>query len=198
MKCIPTSLPGVVIIEPKIFADARGFFMETYHSQRYAAHDLPREFVQDNHSCSVRGTLRGLHYQIENPQGKLVRVVRGAIFDVAVDMRRDSPHFGQSVHVTLSDDNHRQLYIPPGFAHGFCALADATEVFYKCTDLYYSQHERTLLWNDPALGIEWPVADPILSEKDRHGLPLSEAPCYENCPDSAYASRLGQPAIAGR
>jgi dTDP-4-dehydrorhamnose 3,5-epimerase len=189
MKILPTRLPGVVIVEPQVFADARGFFMETYHSQRFAALGVRQPFVQDNHSCSTRGVLRGLHYQIENPQGKLVRVIRGQIFDVAVDMRRDSPHFGRSVQVILSDANRRQLYVPPGFAHGFCALTDGTEVVYKCTDFYSPQHERTLLWNDPALDIAWPIAEPLLSDKDRLGLPLAEADCYESCAAPPNATR---------
>jgi dTDP-4-dehydrorhamnose 3,5-epimerase len=189
MKTLPTRLPGVVIVEPQVFADARGFFMETYHSQRFAALGVRQPFVQDNHSCSARGVLRGLHYQIENPQGKLLRVIRGQIFDVAVDMRRDSPHFGRSVHVILSDANRRQLYVPPGFAHGFCALTDGTEVVYKCTDFYSPQHERTLLWNDPALDIDWPIAEPLLSDKDRLGLPLAEADCYESCAVPPDATR---------
>jgi dTDP-4-dehydrorhamnose 3,5-epimerase len=178
MQFIPTDLPGVVIIEPKVFSDPRGFFMETFHAARFRENGLPDSFVQDNHSQSARGTLRGLHYQIEHPQGKLVRVVRGEIYDVAVDVRRSSPSFGRWVGVTLSSANRRQLYIPPGFAHGFCALEDGTEMVYKCTDLYAPQFERTLLWSDPALGIQWPIHQPLLSEKDQRGLPLSQAECF--------------------
>jgi len=179
MQFVPTDLPGVVVIEPKVFADPRGFFMETFHAKRFRDNGLPDAFVQDNHSQSARGTLRGLHYQIQHPQGKLVRAIRGEIYDVAVDLRRSSPHFGRWVGVTLSAANRRQLYIPPGFAHGFCALEDETEMVYKCTDLYSPQHERTLLWSDPALGIPWPIDQPLLSGKDQIGLALRQAECYE-------------------
>lgn len=173
----------MLLIEPRVFEDARGFFKETYQKQRYREAGITAEFVQDNYSRSTRGTLRGLHYQIEHPQGKLVQVFRGEIFDAAVDLRRDSPRFGKWVGHRLSEANHRQMYVPPGFAHGFCVLSDVAEVFYKCTDLYYPQYERTLLWNDPAVGIEWPIdGEPILSEKDRHGTPLSEADCYAVSP----------------
>jgi dTDP-4-dehydrorhamnose 3,5-epimerase len=182
MKFHATPLDGLVFIEPTVYSDERGFFMETFHGERFRAHGLPDRFVQDNHSCSAQGAVRGLHYQIEHAQGKLVRVVRGAIFDVAVDLRRNSPNFGSSFGLVLSDVNRRQLYVPPGFAHGFCALSDGTEVTYKCTDLYHPQHERTLLWNDPELRIDWPVARPILSEKDKRGLPLCDAPCYDEPP----------------
>jgi dTDP-4-dehydrorhamnose 3,5-epimerase len=178
MKFEATSLPGVIAIEPRVFGDHRGFLMEVYHKQRFVEAGITDEFVQDNHSGSCQGTLRGLHYQIEHPQGKLVRVIRGEIWDVAVDLRRDSPHFGRWVGVALSEENRRQVFIPPGFAHGFCVLSQTAEVVYKCTDLYYPEHERTLLWNDPQLGIDWPLRDPILSDKDQRGKPLAQADCY--------------------
>ena len=179
MNFLPTKLAPVVLVEPRVFEDARGVFMETYHRARFRAAGIDVEFVQDNHSSSVQGTLRGLHYQIEHPQGKLVRVVRGEVFDVAVDLRRDSATFGQWVGAALSEANRRQLYIPPGFAHGFCAVSPVAEVVYKCTDFYYPQHERTLLWNDAQVNIEWPIANPLLSDKDRAGLPLSQVPTFE-------------------
>lgn len=178
-----TDLPGLLLIEPRVFEDARGFFMETWQKQRYAEAGIAAEFVQDNYSRSVRGTVRGLHYQIVQPQGKLVQAIRGEIFDVAVDLRRDSAVFGQWTGVVLSESNRRQVYIPPGFAHGFCVLSDVAEFTYKCTDYYAPEHERTLLWNDPAIGIDWPLnEEPILSEKDRRGVPLAEAECYERTP----------------
>jgi dTDP-4-dehydrorhamnose 3,5-epimerase len=167
MKLIPTSLPGVLIIEPRVFRDERGFFLETYHAQRYREAGLDVTFVQDNHSRSTRGTLRGLHWQAERPQGKLVRALVGEIYDVAVDIRPHSPTFGQWVGFTLSADNFRQGWIPPGFAHGFCVTSDVAEVEYKCTDFYDPPSERGLIWNDPEVGIVWPIQDPILSERDR-------------------------------
>lgn len=174
-----TSLPGLLIIEPRVFADARGWFMETYQAVQLATAGIPHTFVQDNHSLSHGGVLRGLHYQIEHPQGKLVRVVRGEIFDVAVDLRRGSASFGQWFGTQISAENRRQIYIPAGFAHGFLAITNVAEVLYKCTDLYHPQYERTLLWNDPAIGISWPFTDtPMLSEKDRQGKLLSEAECF--------------------
>lgn len=180
MKLLPTSLPGVVVVEPQVFEDARGFFMETYHKLKFAEQGITAEFVQDNHSRSVRGTLRGLHYQIQHPQGKLVRVVSGEIFDVAVDLRRRSPTFGQWTGAALSDRNRRQMYVPPGFAHGFCVVSETAEIVYKCTDFYYPEHDRTLLWNDPAVGVTWPQSDaPVLSAKDQRGRPLAEAEVYE-------------------
>jgi dTDP-4-dehydrorhamnose 3,5-epimerase len=178
MQITATELAGVFLIEPRLFEDERGYFLETYHRQRFAEAGIDVEFVQDNFSHSRRGVLRGLHYQIQHPQGKLVRVVRGEIFDVAVDLRRDSPTFGRWTAAVLSETNHRQLYIAPGFAHGFCVTSDAADVIYKCTDFYAPQHERTLLWNDPALGIEWPVGQPLVSPKDRAGLPLATAETY--------------------
>jgi dTDP-4-dehydrorhamnose 3,5-epimerase len=176
-------LPGVLVVEPRVFADARGFFMETHQKQKYAAAGIAAEFVQDNLSRSCRGTLRGLHYQLRHPQGKLVQVFDGEVFDVAVDVRRDSPTFGRWSGTLLSGENRRQLWIPPGFAHGFCVLSESALMFYKCTDYYHPEHERTLLWNDPAVGIEWPLdSEPILSDKDRRGLPLDEVDCYESTP----------------
>lgn len=166
MKVIETALPGVLIIEPKVHGDARGFFIETWHAQRYAEYGLPERFVQDNHSRSSRGVLRGLHYQLQQPQGKLVRVTRGEVFDVAVDIRRGSPSFGRWVGVHLSGDNHRQFYVPPGFAHGFCALSETADFLYKCTDYYHPASERGVLWNDPDIGIEWPPVEVRLSDKD--------------------------------
>jgi dTDP-4-dehydrorhamnose 3,5-epimerase len=178
MQITATELAGVFLIEPRVFEDERGYFLETYHRQRFADAGIEVEFVQDNFSHSRRGVLRGLHYQIEHPQGKLVRVVRGEIFDVAVDLRRNSPTFGRWTSAMLSESNHRQLYIAPGFAHGFCVTSESADVIYKCTDFYSPQHERTLLWNDPALGIEWPLADPLISPKDRAGQPLAAAETY--------------------
>lgn len=179
MKFISTQLPGVVLIEPQVFEDARGFFVETYRKSLFAEAGIATEFVQDNHSRSCFGTLRGLHYQIEHPQGKLVRIISGEVFDVAVDLRRGSPTFGRWTAAQLSEANRHQLYVPPGFAHGFYVLSETAECIYKCTDYYYPQHERTLLWNDPALGIPWPTDEPLLSEKDQRGVPLSAALCYD-------------------
>lgn len=180
MEIRETELPGVLLIEPRVFEDSRGFFMETYHQQRYAEAGIDCHFVQDNYSRSCRGTVRGLHYQILHPQGKLVQVVQGEIFDVAVDLRRSSPSFGKWVGVNLSESNRRQLYIPPGFAHGFHVLSDVADFFYKCTDFYFPEHERTLLWNDSDVNIGWPLdGEAILSEKDRQGKPLADAECYE-------------------
>lgn len=182
MEIQPTALSDVWIIIPQLFGDHRGFFMETYHAKRYAEAGIAATFVQDNHSGSRRGILRGLHYQIQHAQGKLVRAVVGSIFDVVVDLRRSSPTFGQWVGVELSAENHRQLWVPPGFAHGFYVLSDWAEVFYKATDFYAPEWERTLLWNDPALQIAWPIPTgeaPILSEKDRQGKRLQDADCFE-------------------
>ena len=180
MKAIPTEIPDVLILEPRIFGDERGFFFESYNATRF--HELTGfngEFVQDNHSRSAQGVLRGLHYQIRQPQGKLVRVVAGEVYDVAVDLRRSSPTFGQWIGVTLSAENKRQLWIPSGFAHGFYVVSEMAEFLYKTTDYYAPEHERTLRWNDPQLGIDWPItAAPILSSKDRDGLPLDEAECF--------------------
>lgn len=164
MKFQRTELPDVVLIEPTIFRDDRGFFMETYHRQRFVEGGIDAVFVQDNLSRSTRGTVRGLHFQIQQAQGKLVHVLAGEIFDVAVDLRRSSPTFGRWVGVTLSENNRRAVYIPPGFAHGFCVVSETADVFYKCTDFYAPQHERTLLWNDPVVGVDWARAggtDPL-------------------------------------
>ena len=166
MNVIETEIPGALILEPKVFGDARGFFMETYNQQRYQAVGLHVEFVQDNLSFSGAGVLRGLHCQNPHAQGKLVQVLRGSVYDVAVDIRRNSPHFGKFVGVELSEDNKRQFYIPPGFAHGFCVTSDNTMFVYKCTDLYYPEAEFSLRWDDPTIGIPWPLKNPKLSDKD--------------------------------
>ncbi|MCK0507238.1 dTDP-4-dehydrorhamnose 3,5-epimerase [Aromatoleum anaerobium] len=180
MKATPTSIPDVLMIEPKVFGDARGFFFESFNARAFRdATGLDETFVQDNHSRSARGVLRGLHYQIRQPQGKLVRVVRGAVFDVAVDLRRASPSFGRWAGVELSEDNHRQLWIPPGFAHGFVVLSESADFLYKTTDYYAPEHERCLLWNDPAVGIDWPLDAPLLSGKDREGKPLAACEVFE-------------------
>ncbi len=178
MQFISTELEGLVVIEPKVFEDDRGFFMETFHRPRFAAAGIDVEFVQDNHSRSSLGVLRGLHYQLTRPQGKLVRVLRGQIFDVAVDLRRHSPTFGRWYGCHLTENNRRQLYIPPGFAHGFCVTSDVADVIYKCSAVYHPQDERTLIWNDPALDIHWPVASPIISGKDALGRRLADVECY--------------------
>ncbi len=176
MDLIETHIPGVVILEPRVFGDARGFFMETWNQARYAEAGLPETFVQDNLSSSRRGVLRGLHFQHPNAQGKLVYVLQGEVFDVAVDIRRGSPTFGQSVSAVLSSVKKRQFYVPPGFAHGFCVTSETALFAYKCTELYSPTDEASLLWNDPALGIDWPIAAPDLSDKDRIALPLSNFP----------------------
>jgi dTDP-4-dehydrorhamnose 3,5-epimerase len=170
-----TPLPGVILIEPKLISDDRGFFMETFHAEAFARAGLPASFVQDNHSHSRRGVLRGLHYQEPHPQGKLVRCTRGALFDVAVDVRRASPHFGKWFGVEISEENRKMLWIPPGFAHGFCALTDDADLVYKCTSLYRREYDRVIAWNDPDIGIEWPLRDPILSPKDAAAPPLRDA-----------------------
>lgn len=174
MRFLETELPGVVVIEPDVHKDARGFFLETYHARKYGDGRILGPFVQDNHSHSKKGTLRGLHAQLRHPQGKLVRAVAGEMFDVAVDVRRGSPAFGRWVGVTLSGLNFKQLYIPPGFAHGFCVLSDEVDVEYKCTDFYDPADEITVLWNDPEIGIAWPIAAPALSRKDAEARPLAE------------------------
>lgn len=167
MNFTPLEIPDVVLVEPDVFGDARGFFMETFHAAKYTAAGLPGAFVQDNFSFSRRGILRGLHFQLRQPQGKLVYAARGAIFDVAVDLRRGSPTFGRWVGRTLSGENHFQMYIPEGFAHGFCVLSDEAEVMYKCTALYDPSDDRGILWNDPDVAVAWPVAQPSLSGKDQ-------------------------------
>ncbi len=174
MRFVPTELPGVIVIEPDVYRDDRGFFLETYHQQKYADAGIAVTFVQDNHSRSLRGTVRGLHAQRRHPQGKLVRVLQGEILDVIVDIRRGSPTFSRWIGIELSADNFRQCYIPPGFAHGFCVLSDWAEFEYKCTDWYDPTDEIRLLWNDPDIGITWPVQNPQLSDKDRAGRPLRE------------------------
>jgi len=175
----PTALPEVLLIEPRVFGDARGFFLESWNKRALSAAGLDADFVQDNHSCSARNVLRGLHYQVEHAQGKLVRVVNGAVFDVAVDIRRSSPTFGRWVGMTLSAQGKQMLWIPPGFAHGFLVLSDSADFLYKTTDYWYPEHERTLLWNDPALGIVWPVAGaPTLAAKDAAGQPLAQADVF--------------------
>ena len=172
-----TSLPGVLIVEPDKFTDARGFFLETYRRERYAEAGLDVSFVQDNHSRSRRGVIRGLHYQEPGAQGKLVHVARGRIFDVAVDIRRGSPHFGAWTGVELSDENARQIWIPAGFAHGFVTLSEEADIMYKCTGIYLPEHEHTIRWDDPDIGIGWPDAGgpPVSSEKDEAGQPLAQA-----------------------
>jgi len=174
MKFLATDLPGVIVIEPDIYRDPRGFFLETYHAQKYRDGGIGAGFVQDNHSRSMRHTLRGLHAQQRHPQGKLVRVLQGEIFDVAVDIRRGAPTFGRWVGVTLSADNFRQCYVPPGFLHGFCVLSEWADVEYKCTALYDPTDELGVVWNDPQIGIAWPVPEPILSAKDRGAVRLAE------------------------
>lgn len=181
MNIIPTALPEVVVLEPKVFGDARGFFFESFNQRAFdAATGTAHQFVQDNHSRSTKGVLRGLHYQIEQAQGKLVRVASGAVFDVAVDIRRSSPRFGQWVGVELSEQNQRQLWVPPGFAHGFLVLSASADFLYKTTDYYAPAHERCIAWNDPALGIVWPLAGepPQVSAKDAQGATLAEAAVF--------------------
>lgn len=180
MKIIPTEISDVLIIEPRVFEDERGFFMESFNERAFSEKTgVELRFVQDNHSCSAKNVLRGLHYQIEQAQGKLLRVVAGAILDVAVDLRKSSPTFGQWVSCELSAENKRQFWIPPGFAHGFLTLADRTEVLYKATDFYAPAHERCLAWNDPDLAIAWATQDPIVSAKDQAGQSLKTAELFD-------------------
>ncbi|KVW02435.1 dTDP-4-dehydrorhamnose 3,5-epimerase [Burkholderia cepacia] len=176
-----TALPEVKLIEPKVFGDARGYFYESFNAREFAEHVAPGiEFVQDNHSRSAKGVLRGLHYQIEHTQGKLVRVVEGEVFDVAVDVRRSSPNFGKWVGVTLSADNHRQLWVPPGFAHGFLVVSESAQFLYKTTDYWFPEHERSIVWNDPDIGIAWPLdGEPLLAVKDAAGMRLMDAELFE-------------------
>lgn len=174
MKAIKSDIPGVVIIEPKVFGDARGFFFETYSAERYGAAGIPIPFVQDNLSYSAKGVLRGLHFQRPRTQGKLVYVLEGEVFDVCVDIRRGSPTFGRSFSVILSADNKRQLYVPPGLAHGFCVTSEKALFSYKCTDYYAPQHDNSVLWNDPQLEINWPLQDVSLSDKDKKGRLLKD------------------------
>ncbi len=175
MKLVPTALPEVIVIEPRVFGDARGFFLETWNARAFAQAGIDAAFVQDNHSRSAAGVLRGLHYQLHQTQGKLVRVVQGAVFDVAVDVRRGSPSFGRWVGEELNEANARMMWVPPGFAHGFLVLSDHADFLYKCTDFYAPEHERTLAWNDPSVGIEWPLGGtaPTVSAKDTAGAPLA-------------------------
>ena len=178
MKIIPTHIPDVLILEPQVFGDARGFFMETWNAKTFADAGLDLNFVQDNHSRSRQGTLRGMHYQIKHPQGKLVRVTSGKVFDVAVDLRQSSPTFGQWAGAELSDEDHRMLWVPPGFAHGFYVMSESADFLYKCTDLYAPEYDRSLHWNDPSIGIEWPLvngAAPTISAKDEAGKNWQEA-----------------------
>lgn len=181
MNVVETALPGVLIIEPKVFGDARGYFFESFNQQRFnETTGTNFNFVQDNHSRSAKGVLRGLHYQIQQPQGKLVRVARGTVFDVAVDLRKSSPHFGQWVGVELSEDNQRQLWVPPGFGHGFVVISDSADFLYKTTDYYAPAFERCVAWNDPSIGIGWPNLGmaPLLSTKDAAGLALQNADVF--------------------
>lgn len=179
MKVIETTLPGVLVIEPRVHGDDRGFFLESWNAEAFRAAGLDLDFVQDNHSKSAKGVLRGLHYQNPQPQGKLVRVVAGAVYDVAVDLRRSSAHFGKWFGIELSADNKRMLWVPPCFAHGFLSLADGTEFLYKCTAPYNPAHESSLLWNDPAIGIAWPIdGTPTLAAKDAAAPVLSQATLY--------------------
>jgi dTDP-4-dehydrorhamnose 3,5-epimerase len=177
----PTAIPEVLVLEPNVFGDARGFFFVRFNARDFAeATGLQVEFVQDNHSKSGKGVLRGLHYQIQNPQGKLVRVVQGAVFDVAVDMRKSSPTFGRWVGQILSSDNRKQLWVPPGFAHGFLVLSESAEFLYKTTDYWYPEHERSLLWSDPSIGIEWPIdGAPQLAAKDAAGKSFGQAELFD-------------------
>jgi dTDP-4-dehydrorhamnose 3,5-epimerase len=180
MQIIRTAIPDLLIIEPTVFGDERGFFFESFNERKFTAlTGISTQFVQDNHSKSAKGVLRGLHYQLQQTQGKLVRVVAGAVFDVAVDIRKSSPTFGQWVGVELSADNKRQLWVPPGFAHGFVTTSDSAEFLYKTTDYWAPEHERAILWNDPAIGIDWPLAGPpLLSGKDQAGKLLAEAEVF--------------------
>jgi len=174
IKFTKTSLPGVLLIEPDIFQDDRGFFLETYHQKKYAEGEVVKSFVQDNRSHSQKNVLRGLHYQLRNPQAKLVYVIKGEIFDVAVDIRRGSPTFCKWEGVYLSSENNRQIFVPEGFAHGFCVLSETADVLYKCSDFYNPDDDFGILWSDPAIGIEWPVKEPILSPKDSQYLTLRD------------------------
>lgn len=181
MQVTPTAIPDVLIIEPKVFGDDRGFFMETWTKRVFEEIGISGEFVQDNHSKSQQGVLRGLHYQIQQPQGKLVRVLRGRVYDVAVDLRKSSSTFGQWVAEELSEENKRMLWVPPGFAHGFYVMSNEAEFVYKCTDYYAPEYERSILWNDEALGIDWPLPEggaPLLSSKDMAGQRLADADYY--------------------
>jgi dTDP-4-dehydrorhamnose 3,5-epimerase len=174
VRVVPTEIADVLIIEPHVHHDERGFFLETYHADRYRQHGIDGPFVQDNHSRSLGGTLRGLHLQLQRAQSKLIRVIEGEIYDIAVDVRRGSPTFGRWVAITLSAENFMQCYIPAGFAHGFCVMSPVAQVEYKCTDFYDPASEIGIAWNDPALAIPWPIANPVLSERDQHHPTLAE------------------------
>lgn len=182
MDVVRCDIPGLLLIEPQVFRDGRGHFLEWFQQERYQKAGLQSQFVQDNYSHSVQGTLRGLHYQLDYPQGKLVWTVRGEVYDVVLDLRRQSPTFGRWRGIVLSEKNHRQIYIPPGMAHGFCVMSETADVIYKCTDRYAPEHERTIRWNDPQLAIDWPVKSPLVSEKDSRGLLFADAPNYESLP----------------
>lgn len=181
MQVTATSVPEVLVIEPKVFGDERGFFFENFNRKLLAEKaGLTADFVQENHSRSAKGVLRGMHYQIQHPQGKLVRVVRGSVFDVSVDIRKSSPNFGRWVGVGLSEKNHRQVWVPPGFAHGFLVLSESADFLYKTTDYWYPEHERCICWNDPTIGIDWPLnGGPTLSHKDAHGDKIADAEVFE-------------------
>ena len=174
MRFVATEIPGLIVVEPDVHTDSRGFFLETYHRGKYAEGGIVADFVQDNHSRSCRGALRGLHFQINHPQAKLLRVIRGEAFDVAVDVRRDSPTFAKWFGVTLSADNYRQLFVPAGFAHGFCALSETVEIEYKCDAFYDPSDEISILWNDATIGIEWPIENPSLSQRDREAISIKD------------------------
>lgn len=182
MKFLSTGIPEVILVEPRVFADERGFFMETWHEKRFADAGLDVRFVQDNHSRSVRSTLRGLHYQLVRPQGKLVRVVTGEVFDVAVDIRRGSPTFGRWTGAILSEDNHCMLWVPPGFAHGFYTLSEKADLLYKCSDFYMPEYDRSIRWDDPDLAIDWPIPQgmqPLLSKKDEQAPWFQDAELFD-------------------
>ncbi|MGH7285555.1 MAG: dTDP-4-dehydrorhamnose 3,5-epimerase [Polyangiaceae bacterium] len=182
MKVTRTPLPGVLLVEPRVFGDARGFFFESFHQDRYAKSGIEATFVQDNVSRSARGTLRGLHFQEPTSQGKLVYVTHGSVYDVAVDVRKGSTHFGKWFGIELNESDHQQIWIPPGFAHGFCVTSETADFAYKCTDYYAPEHERAIRWNDPQLGIAWPVSSPILSSKDAVAPLLRDAPVLPHVP----------------
>ena len=180
MEAIATAIPDVLLVQPKVFGDPRGFFFESWNEREFERLGITARFVQDNHSRSARGVLRGLHYQIRQPQGKLIRVSAGEIFDVVVDIRRSSPTFGKKVTARLNGEDHRMLWVPPGFAHGFCVLSEYADVLYKSSDYYAPEHERSILWNDPDIGIDWPLdGEPLLSAKDKTARLLREAELFE-------------------
>jgi len=181
MQFLPTEIPDVVLIRPEVFGDSRGFFLESWQERKFAAAGIGAAFVQDNHSRSTRHTLRGLHYQLRHPQGKLVRVVAGSVYDVAVDIRRHSPHFGRSVGITLSADSHDMLWVPPGFAHGFLVLSESADFLYRCTDFYAPRDEQAILWSDPELAVAWPLPPgvaPVLSARDAAARAFRDAEYY--------------------